>query len=67
MEAILDQIATLEARLKKGGVLIDAVLRDAEVNRSSWTRWKQGEFAPNMARWQRILDAAERRLSRVRA
>lgn len=36
------EIRTLEASLKAAGLQVDPILKIAEVDRSTWTRWKSG-------------------------
>ena len=40
--SLSDDIEALEAELTGAGVALDAVLGAAKVNRSTWTRWKNG-------------------------
>lgn len=58
-----DHVDRLASRLKEEGVPIDLVLSEAKVDRSTWTRWKQGKLTPRMDSWMRVKAAAEARLA----
>lgn len=36
------EISDLDKALRDAGVSVDAVLQQADINRSTWTRWKSG-------------------------
>lgn len=40
--ALTTEIAEMENALREAGVNLDAVLANAHVDRSTWTRWKNG-------------------------
>lgn len=55
------EVIDMEAALKRAGVSLDAVLAQAGINRSTWTRWKAGTVKG--ARYDtisRVKDAAHR-------
>lgn len=62
METPRDHVLELEQRLKDGNVNIGEVLAEAQIDRSTWTRWKQGRFAPGMDKWLRVTSVAQKRL-----
>lgn len=56
-----DEVKALEALIIGNGVSVDAVLSEASVDRSTWTRWKNSSVKG--ARYdtiQRVRDAAKR-------
>lgn len=53
----------LEARIKDAGLRIQPILEEAEVARSTWTRWKAGSFKPRLDTWNKVNAAAKRRLN----
>jgi hypothetical protein len=55
--AFHDELAELKQALKDAGVSVDDVLARAGVNRSSWTRWGQGNIA-RYDRWAAVKAAA---------
>lgn len=55
--AVSDEIAAMESELAKVGQTVKALCVAAGVNQSTWTRWKTGNHAPNMATWQKVRDA----------
>lgn len=55
--AFHDELAELKRTLKDAGVSVDDVLARAGVNRSSWTRWGQGNIA-RYDRWTAVKAAA---------
>jgi hypothetical protein len=62
MDTPKQQVLALESRLKSVGVRIDDVLAAAKVDRSTWTRWKQGKLTPKLTSWQRLQAAVDERL-----
>lgn len=63
-----EHISALEAELKAARVPLDDVLGAANVDRSTWTRWKNGSVKG--ARYDtmaRVMDAVSRALGRSRA
>jgi hypothetical protein len=49
----------IEKAAKKRGVKMSAILRKANVNHSTWWRWKHGKHSPLMKTVTRILDAVK--------
>lgn len=58
--AVATEIAEMEDQLSAAGKTVKALCEEAEVNQSTWTRWKAGSHAPNMATWQKVRDAHRR-------
>lgn len=57
-----DEITSLEASLKASGRSIADVLAEAGVNRSTWTRWKNGDVrGARYDTFQRVKTAAAKR------
>ena len=48
-------IEKIEARLSTAGKNVEDLCREAEIARSTWTRWKSGATSPTV----RTLDAVE--------
>ncbi len=63
MDTPKDHVVELESRLKLGGVKVHDVLVAANLDRSTWTRWKQGKLTPRMDSWMRVSAEAEARLA----
>lgn len=64
---ISSKVREIEAMLKDRRYAVDDFCRDAEINRSTWSRWKADETIPSLATWTRALDAAEAIRQRVAA
>lgn len=47
-----DEIKAFEDRANELGIRIADVLRLAEVDRSMWTRWKNGTTVPRLDNWR---------------
>lgn len=50
-------IDAMERALAERALTVRALCDLAEVNPSTWTRWKAGLTAPNMATWIRVRNA----------
>jgi len=55
--AFADELAELKTHLKESGVAVGEVLASAGVDRSTWTRWGQGQ-TPRHDRWEAVKAAA---------
>lgn len=51
------EISVIEARLKRAGKSVAAMLRQADVAPSQWTRWKAQSHEPHRTTWNRIVAA----------
>lgn len=49
-----DEIRALETRAQGAGLRIADVLRHAGVDRSMWTRWKNGDTVPRLDNWRAV-------------
>jgi hypothetical protein len=58
--ATKDEITEFETRANKAGLKIAAVLREAGIDRSLWTRWKNGSVEPRLVSWRAVEAAAEK-------
>lgn len=58
--AFKDDLAELERGLATASVSVGAVLDEAGVVRSTWTRWKNGSCQPRLQVWTSVQDAAGR-------
>lgn len=54
------EISEFEKRLHKSGVKIADVLREAGIDRSMWTRWKNGSTTPRLDNWRAVEKAAHK-------
>lgn len=54
-----DEIAQFEKSVQDRGLRIADVLRTAEIDRSMWTRWKNGTTVPRLDNWRAMERAAE--------
>lgn len=63
--AFTDELDALKRDLKEARIPVDAVLKVAGVNRSTWTRWAR-IHSPRMDRWDDVKSAAEKLLSERR-
>jgi predicted transcriptional regulator len=50
-------IALIERGLRKKRVSVNSVCRRANVDRSTWHRWKNGDTEPNVKTWRRVVRA----------
>lgn len=53
-----DEIAAFEKAVQDRGLRIADVLRAAEIDRSMWTRWKNGKTVPRLDNWRAMERAA---------
>ncbi len=54
---------SLEVRVKEAGLRIQPILDEAQLDRSTWTRWKQGALTPRLDTWMAVQTAANNALS----
>ena len=59
---IPSEIEAMERGLSDRGLTAKALCEASGINQSTWTRWKAGQTAPNLATWQRVLDAYRREI-----
>lgn len=50
-------IPTMERCLSEAGVSVDQFCDRAEINRSTWTRWKRRTVSPTLDAWDRAVKA----------
>jgi hypothetical protein len=55
-----DEITAFEAKLSRAKLRIADVLREANIDRSMWTRWKNGTTVPRLDNWRAVEAAAEK-------
>lgn len=48
------EIEAFETEVRNSGLRIADVLREAEIDRSMWTRWKNGKTVPRMDNWRAV-------------
>jgi hypothetical protein len=53
-----DEITKFEKQVHDDGLRIAEVLRVAGVDRSMWTRWKNGSTTPRLDNWRAVEKAA---------
>ena len=62
------EIAKRENRIKEIGVSLDDILEEAGVDRSTWTRWKNGAIgSPKLKSWSAIDQAIAKAEGRAAA
>lgn len=59
MNPIPAEITDLEARLKLARVPLARMFRKAEIDRSTWSRWRGGKGGPTEKKWRAVLAAVE--------
>lgn len=57
------EAGNIERILDRAGISLGAVLSDARIDRSTWSRWKSEKTSPRIRNWQAVIDAARLRLS----
>ena len=55
----IDEVLAFEAEIKNSGLRVDDVLRQAGIDRSTWTRWKAGTTVPRLDNWRSMERAVE--------
>lgn len=61
-----NEIAEFEKAVRGAGLDIAKVLREAGIDRSMWTRWKNGTTVPRLDNW-RAVEAAAAKLQKAAA
>ena len=62
MDSAYDRVRELDQRLEAAGVNVYHVLKTAGIDRSTWTRWRQGVRAPRLETWIALEAEAERQI-----
>lgn len=52
-----DDIPAMEKALKERGISIDRLCTEASINKSTWTRWKNGVVSPTFRSWDEVVTA----------
>lgn len=52
------EVIEFETKVRAAGITIADVLREAGVDRSLWTRWKNGTTTPRLDNWRSVERAA---------
>ncbi|MEP9368675.1 hypothetical protein [Xanthobacter sp. VNH20] len=55
-----DEIRAIETRLAAFGIPLARLLDEAKIDRSTWGRWRSGNFSPRLMNWYAAKDAVER-------
>lgn len=55
--SIAKQMIEMELALGRAGSSVDDLCRAAGINRSSWTRWKNGSCEPLLSTWTKVREA----------
>ncbi len=55
--ATKDEVADFEKTARLEGLSIADILREAGIDRSMWTRWKNGTTVPRLDNWRAIEKA----------
>lgn len=56
---LVDDMTTIELRLKAAGKSVSGLCIEAAIARSTWDRWKRGETEPNTKTWRAVLAAVD--------
>ena len=60
MTRSVSQIAReIERGLDEQGISVGRFIRLAQIDRSTWTRWKNGSFTPRLTTWRRAIETAQ--------
>lgn len=54
------EIHSIEARLRAFRIPLADFLTEANIDRSTWGRWRSGSFGPRLNNWNAAKDAVER-------
>ncbi len=57
------QIRTMESKLQEAGETVGDLCLRADVARSTWVRWKNGQRQPNMGTWVKVIQAFDELVS----
>lgn len=55
-----DDMKQMEDALAEAGATVDQLCKEAGIDRSTWTRWKNKSSAPGLAKWRDALAAYDR-------
>lgn len=61
------KIQALEARAAEHRLRMSDVLREAGIDRSMWTRWKNGTTVPRLDNWLDVEQALDRLVEKAAA
>lgn len=65
--ATAPEIREIEARAEIATVAIDDVLERCGVARTTWWRWKEGQFEPRLSTLRKVREALEAAIAEKRA
>lgn len=65
--SVTDIILDIEARLRPTGASVARICREADIDRSTWHRWKAGGDVPRGSTWEKVRGALEGRIGSVPA
>jgi len=54
------EIARAETALKRAGISVSKLCHAADIDRSTWHRWKAGTMTPPDERWAKVRRVLER-------
>jgi len=54
------EIARAETALKRAGISVSKLCHAADIDRSTWHRWKAGTMTPPDERWAKVRKVLER-------
>ncbi|UTY50447.1 hypothetical protein [Sinorhizobium fredii] len=57
---IIDEIYTIERRLRLARIPLQELYRAAGINGSTWTRWRTNKTSPRLTTWTDVQRAAEK-------
>lgn len=58
--ALSTHIIALESRLSKARVPLSRVLTAADIDRSTWSRWRADKSSPTLRNWEAVNTAVDR-------
>ncbi len=53
------QLTEIERRLRLARIPLQALFRAADINGSTWTRWRSAKTSPRLTTWTNVQRAAE--------
>jgi hypothetical protein len=53
------EISVLESRLSEARIPLSRVFTKAEIDRSTWSRWRAGSVDPTMGNWRAVQEAVD--------
>ena len=61
--ALPDEATEYQRNLKLARITLTSVLSTAEIDASTWSRWRRGKVSPRLDNWRAFTSAAESALA----